>query len=58
MARIPTAELERLKQEVSLVRLVEGQGIELKPHGADRIGHCPFHDDHTPSLVVSPAKNL
>jgi len=58
MARIPSAELERLKQEVSLVRLVEGQGIELKVHGADRIGRCPFHDDRTPSLVVSPKKNL
>lgn len=58
MARIPAAELERLKQEIALVRLVEGAGIVLKPHGADRIGHCPFHDDKTPSLVVSPKKNL
>jgi hypothetical protein len=39
-------------------RLVEGAGIELKLHGADRIGHCPFHDDKTPSLVISPKKNL
>jgi len=22
------------------------------------VGHCPFHDDKTPSLVVSPEKNL
>ncbi len=26
MARIPDQELERLKREVSLVRLIEGQG--------------------------------
>jgi DNA primase catalytic core len=58
MARIPTEELERLKQEVALERLVEGAGVELKAHGADRIGRCPFHDDKTPSLVVSPNKNL
>ena len=58
MPRIPETELERLKQEVSLVRLVEAAGIELKRHGADWIGRCPFHDDHTPSLVISPAKNL
>lgn len=58
MARIPEAEVERLKQEVSLERLVEARGIEFKKHGADLIGRCPFHDDRTPSLVVSPAKNL
>ena len=38
--------------------MVEAQGIELKQHGADWIGRCPFHDDKTPSLVVSPKKNL
>lgn len=58
MARIPAAELERLKESISLVRLVESAGVELKAHGADRIGRCPFHDDKTPSLVVSPKKNL
>jgi DNA primase catalytic core len=58
MARIPDDELERLKREVSVERLVQAKGIELKRHGADLIGRCPFHDDRTPSLVVSPAKNL
>ena len=58
MARIPEPEIERLKREVSLERLVEGRGVELKPHGADLIGRCPFHDDHEPSLVVSPKRNL
>ena len=33
MARIPDDEIERLKQEVPLARLVEAQGIELKRHG-------------------------
>src|ERR1700754_3658529 len=58
MARIPDSEIERLKQEVSLQRLVEARVIELKRHGADLLGLCPFHDDHEPSLVVTPAKNL
>ena len=58
MARIPEAEIERLKQEVSVRRLVEARGIELKRHGADLLGLCPFHEDHEPSLVVSPKKNL
>ena len=58
MAKIPESEIERLKTEISLERVVEGAGVKLKKRGADRIGHCPFHDDKTPSFIVSPAKNL
>ena len=58
MARVPEAELERLKREVSIQRLAEVRGVELRRHGADLIGLCPFHEDHEPSLVISPAKNL
>lgn len=58
MARIPDDEIERLKAEVSLVRLLEGQGFDLKKSGKDFLTRCPFHADGTPSLVVSPAKNL
>jgi DNA primase len=58
MPRIPEEVIERLKREVSLERLAEARGIELARHGADLIGKCPFHDDKTPSLVISPKKNL
>ena len=58
MARIPEGEIERLKREVSIERLAEARGVELKRHGADLIGLCPFHEDHSPSLVISPQKNL
>lgn len=58
MARIPDELVARLKMEVSLQRLVEGRGVELRKVGADLVGRCPFHDDDTASLVVSPAKNL
>jgi DNA primase len=58
VARIPDDELERLKAEVSLERLVAAAGVVLKKAGADLVGCCPFHDDSTPSLVVSPGKNL
>ncbi len=58
MARIPPVELERLKREIAVERLAQARGVELKPHGANLIGLCPFHDDHAPSFVVTPAKNL
>jgi DNA primase catalytic core len=58
MARIPEDEVERLKREVSVQRLAEVRGIKLTRHGADLLGKCPFHDDRTPSLVITPVKNL
>ena len=58
MARIAESEIERLKREISVQRLAEGRGVKLKRHGADLIGLCPFHDDHEPSLVITPSKNL
>lgn len=58
MARVPEAELEQLKTEISVQRLVEGSGVRLKKSGKDWIGLCPFHADGEPSLVVSPGKNL
>ena len=58
MARLSDSELTRIKTTVSLQRLVESSGVVLKPHGDNLIGHCPFHEDKTPSLVVTPSKNL
>jgi DNA primase len=58
LARIPEHEIERLKDEVALERLVEAAGVELARRGKDLVGCCPFHEDRTPSLVISPAKNL
>ena len=58
MARIPEAEVERLKKEISVQRLAEARGIKLTRQGANLVGKCPFHDDRTPSLVITPAKNL
>lgn len=58
MARIPDDQIDRLKQDISLLRLAERQGIALKKHGKDYLGLCPFHDDREPSLVISPDKNL
>src|SRR5919206_1220345 len=58
MARIPDEEIDRIKNEIALERLVRARGVELRKHGADLIGLCPFHNDREPSLVISPAKNL
>jgi len=44
--------IERIKQEISLVRLAESQGHQLKKHGKDYALNCPFHEDKTASLLV------
>jgi DNA primase catalytic core len=59
MARIAESEIERIKREVSIERLVEASGVALKRVGKDLFGRCPFHSpDDTPSLSVTPANNL
>jgi DNA primase len=58
MARIPDDVVERLKREVRVEVLARQKGIALKRHGANLVGRCPFHDDRTPSFVVTPEKNL
>jgi hypothetical protein len=58
VARIPPEELDRLKRETDLAALVRASGVELKRHGKDLIGLCPFHDDTEPSLVVTPSEGL
>ncbi|MCC7071160.1 MAG: toprim domain-containing protein [Deltaproteobacteria bacterium] len=58
MARIPSDELQRLKSEISVERLV-AERVKLEKRGQDLAGRCPFHEgDNEPSLVVTPAKNL
>uniref|UniRef100_UPI002B418085 CHC2 zinc finger domain-containing protein n=1 Tax=Photorhabdus africana TaxID=3097554 RepID=UPI002B418085 len=59
MARIPEAELQHLKAAASLVAVAEQQGRKLIKHGKDDyVVLCPFHQEKTPSMVLSPKKNL
>ena len=58
MTRISDELIERIKRDVSLVRWVEAKGFELKRHGKDYALACPFHNDKTASLVITPGKNL
>jgi DNA primase catalytic core len=57
MGRLPDELVERLKKEVSIQRLVEARGVKLKRTGKNLMGLCPFHDDHNPSLSVTPSTN-
>ncbi|MGN6187005.1 MAG: toprim domain-containing protein [Thermoanaerobaculia bacterium] len=50
--------IDRIKREVSVADLARRRGIELRGHGENLLGLCPFPDEHEPSLVITPAKNL
>ena len=54
---IDKASLESLRQRVDIVEIV-GSFLELKKSGANFKAICPFHNDTTPSLHVSPSKQI
>jgi DNA primase len=58
MPMIPEEEIERVKREIDLAAVIRARGVELKAQGGDLVGRCPFHDDHDPSLRVTPGKGL
>lgn len=51
-------DFEEIKRTTDIVRVIESYGITLKKTGRDYVGLCPFHDDHRPSLRVTPGKGL
>jgi len=58
MARLSDSEVTKLKTDISLLRLVESQGYQTKKQGNDYVMLCPFHEEDTPSMVISPKNNL
>jgi len=49
--------LDQVAQATDIVELVS-QYVALKKVGKEFVGLCPFHDDHKPSMYVSPAKQI
>ncbi|MEZ6195230.1 MAG: DNA primase [Planctomycetota bacterium] len=45
--------ISRVREIVDIVEVVSGY-MQLKRSGQSFLGVCPFHDDHDPSLNVSP----
>lgn len=58
MPRIPKQELDNLKRTIPLAAVAESQGHQLRKQGKDLVLLCPFHQESTPSCVITPAKNL
>jgi len=50
--------IEGVKRRHDLVVVIESRGVKLERKGKNYVGLCPFHEDHEPSLVVNPDKQL
>ena len=57
MPGIPQETIDRLLESTDIVELI-GSFVALKKIGQNFQGLCPFHDDKTPSLSVSPEKKI
>ena len=55
---IDKAEIERVKRGNELVAFIRSRVVALTQRGKQLVGLCPFHDDHEPSLIIDPKKQL
>ncbi len=54
---IPREKVEEILQAARIEEVV-GEFMTLKKRGTNLIGHCPFHNEKTPSFNVNPARNI
>lgn len=54
---IDRATVDKIMDTVNIVDVV-GEFVNLRKSGVNYKGLCPFHDDKTPSFMVSPARQI
>ena len=57
LPRLHPRTIEAVKERADIVDVV-GEHVLLKKKGREFVGLCPFHDDTSPSMTVSPAKQI
>ncbi len=55
--RIPEQDIQNIRERIDIVDVI-GKVVPLEKHGKEYRGICPFHDDHSPSMNVSPEKQI
>ena len=55
--KIPQAVIDQLLSRTDIVDLIDGY-VPLKKMGANYKACCPFHEENSPSFVVSPQKQI
>jgi len=57
MAMIPNEDITHIRGGANIVNIISSY-LNLEPKGKNFFGLCPFHDDHSPSMSVSPEKQI
>lgn len=58
LLRISRERIDGIKERVDLAQLVAERGIKLQRRGQHLFALCPFHQEKTPSFVVTPRRGL
>ena len=57
MARISSDKIIEIRKSINIVDVIS-EYVPLTQKGRNYFGLCPFHDDHSPSMSVSPEKQI
>ena len=57
MNRITEEEITNIRNKADISDII-GRYISIRKQGRNFVGICPFHDDHNPSMSISPDKQI
>ncbi len=57
MEKIPYDEILNIQKKVNIVDVISGY-LPIEQKGKNYFALCPFHDDHNPSMSISPEKQI
>ena len=57
MAYISNEEINEIRSRANIVDIISGY-LQVSSKGKNFVALCPFHNDHSPSLIISPEKQI
>ena len=57
MAYISNEEINEIRSRANIVDIISGY-LQVSSKGKNYVALCPFHNDHSPSLIISPQKQI
>ena len=57
MAKISDHDINAIREKADIVDVI-GHYIQVHRKGNSYVAICPFHDDHDPSMSISPEKKI